>query len=65
MDRSALEASSADIVNMMKVILDTYCQWEHETADYYSSLAEEAIGNDKDLICELRKEVCEEIMKLE
>lgn len=64
-DRSALEASSADVVNMMKIILDTYCQWEHETADYYCSLAEEAMGADKDLIHELRKEVCEEIMKVE
>lgn len=62
---SALDASAGDIQNAVKTALLTYWEYECGVAKEYKALAEEAEGTDKDMICELHKEVCEEISKLE
>ena len=65
MNHSALEATSADIATTLKASLTTYWEYEQKVAKEYKALAEEAEGTDKDMICELHKEVCEEITKIE
>ena len=64
-NQSSLKATSTDIVNTIKNVLNLYLDYEEEAAKNLKNLAEEANEMDKDIICELYKETCEEIMYIE
>lgn len=64
-NQSSLKATSADIVSTIKNVLNLYLDYEEEAAKNLKNLVEEANEMDKDIICELYKETCEEIMHIE